>query len=481
MRDDFPRATATRRRVPAIALGGALALVLGTYAGGVTAASPDPSVSAETEAGASTGEKPLLVAINRGATQQYFIDLQSAFTQEVERLGGTAKTYDAQEDPSLTLSLMNDAVSAGASGIAVSAQSSDLGPALAEIADAAGVAWVATDSTQVDSAGDPSHSSGSTARPWATRSVRKSCDSWMPVAGSRTRPKKVGVLSVEAQTIAVCEQRTDESKRLLTEAGFPADQIYQVPYGGDTSSGQEAAGPVITAHPDVTNWLIFSCNDEGVLGAINALATAGADPANIIGVGIGAYEACKFWASDLPSGFTAALFISGLDVGRAAANVLWEHVVNGAELPATTIAETTMVDSDHVRSDPRSGLAGELQRLALTWIPGRHPDRVAPWATNAPAPQPSAAGEPSASAASAAGEASAAALLRRGQRRQVDRVRERRRHADTRGLLPGVGERQQVHDRTGWRRRRSSPPAARRRSRPAPSPPGTRRPPPVTS
>ena len=70
-------------------------------------------------------------------------------------LGGTALTYDAQEDPSLTLTLMNDAVSAGATGIAVSAQSSDLGPALAEIADAAGVAWVATDSTQVDSAGDP--------------------------------------------------------------------------------------------------------------------------------------------------------------------------------------------------------------------------------------------------------------------------------------------------------------------------------------
>jgi L-arabinose transport system substrate-binding protein len=284
------------------------------------------------------------VAINRGATQQYFIDLQSAFTQEVERLGGTALTYDAQEDPSLTLSLMNDAVSAGADGIAVSAQSSDLGPALAEIADAAGVPWVATDSTQVDAAGNPipfvgfdGTAMGNSVGQEVLRQLEAS--GWLEDA-----TKNVGVLSVEAQTIAVCEQRTEESKRLLTEAGFPAEQIYQVPYGGDTASGQEAAGPVITAHPDVTNWVIFSCNDEGVLGAINALATAGADPANIIGVGIGAYEACKFWAADLPSGFTAALFISGLDVGRAAANVLWEHVVNGAELPATTIAETTMVD-----------------------------------------------------------------------------------------------------------------------------------------
>jgi L-arabinose transport system substrate-binding protein len=285
-----------------------------------------------------------LVAINRGATQQYFIDLQSAFTQEVERLGGTALTYDAMEDPSLTLSLMNDAVSAGADGIAVSAQSSDLGPALAEIADSAGVPWVATDSTQVDGEGNPipfvgfdGTAMGNAVGEEVLRQLE--ANGWLEDAS-----KKVGVLSVEAQTIAVCEQRTDESKRLMIEAGFPEDQIYQVPYGGDTSSGQEAAGPVITAHPDVTNWVIFSCNDEGVLGAINALATAGADPANVLGVGIGAYEACKFWAADLPSGFTAALFISGLDVGRAAANVLWEHVVNGVELPATTIAETTMVD-----------------------------------------------------------------------------------------------------------------------------------------
>lgn len=336
MRHDTSMSTPTRA-VTAITLGGALVLAMGAYS---ATAAADPS------AGPAGGgdDKPLLVAINRGATQQYFIDLQSAFTQEVERLGGTALTYDAQEDPSLTLSLMNDAVSAGADGIAVSAQSSDLGPALAEIADAAGVPWVATDSTQLDAAGNPipfvgfdGTAMGNAVGLEVLRQLE--ANGWLEDAD-----RNVGVLSVEAQTIAVCEQRTDESKRLLVEAGFPTEQIFQVPYGGDTASGQEAAGPVITAHPDVTSWVIFSCNDEGVLGAINALATAGTDPADILGVGIGAYEACKSWAADLPTGFTAALFISGLDVGRAAANVLWEHVVNGAELPATTIAQTTMVD-----------------------------------------------------------------------------------------------------------------------------------------
>jgi L-arabinose transport system substrate-binding protein len=95
----------------------------------------------------------------------------------------------------------------------------------------------------------------------------------------------------------------------------------------------------------VTNWVVFGCNDEGVLGTLNALATAGVSPDNVIGVGLGAYEACKPWAADQPSGFKAALFISGLDVGDTAAKVLYEAVVNGKQPPEKSFAPTSIVDA----------------------------------------------------------------------------------------------------------------------------------------
>src|SRR4029077_5475221 len=109
-------------------------------------------------------------------------------------------------------------------------------------------------------------------------------------------------------------------------------------------------------HPDVTKWVIAGCNDESVLGAINALAAAAVKPADIIGVGLGAYEACRPWAAGQESGFKSALFISGLDVGAAAANVLWDNVVNGKPLPAQTIANTTMVTPENFKDvmDPVS-------------------------------------------------------------------------------------------------------------------------------
>jgi L-arabinose transport system substrate-binding protein len=155
----------------------------------------------------------------------------------------------------------------------------------------------------------------------------------------------LGVLSTEVQTLSVCEDRTNASKAAMLDAGVPADSIFQVPYTGEAQSAQDAAGPVVTAHPDVTHWVVFACNDEGVLGTLNALATQGVSPDNVLGVGLGAYEACKFWAADQPSGFKAALFISGLDVGASAAQVLYDNVVNGVPLPENTIAPTTIVDA----------------------------------------------------------------------------------------------------------------------------------------
>lgn len=308
--------------------------------GSTTEKSSDSSAS--DSPGSST--KPLLVAINRGATQQYFIDLQSSFRAEVEKLGGTAETYDAKEDPSLTISLMNDAVSAGAKGIAVTAQNSDLGPALAKIAQDAGVSYLATDVTQKDQSGNAVPFVGFDGKAMGTAVGNEVKDLLEEAGWLNDSSKNVGVLSVEAQSVSVCQDRTNASKDVLEQSGFSGSNIFQVPYDVSTASGQSAAGPVITAHPTVTNWVIFSCNDEGVLGAINALTTAGVEPDHVIGVGIGAYEACKPWVANQPTGFKAALFIAGADVGKAAADALWANVTEGTPLPEFTAADTAMVD-----------------------------------------------------------------------------------------------------------------------------------------
>ena len=286
--------------------------------------------------------KPLFVGINKSADQQYFIDQQQAFKAEIEKKGGQAKLYNAKLDANTGINEVNDAISAGAKGIAITVPDQTIGPAVSKAAADAKVALVATDDAIKDSSGNPIPFVGFSGTDMGGK-VGDEAAKLLTAAGWLTSGKKVGVLSVEVQTLSVCNDRTTAEKAKITAGGVASSSIYPVPYSGETAAAQTAAGPIITAHPNVTNWIVFACNDEGVLGTLNALTTAGAKPDNIIAVGLGAYEACKPWAANQPSGFKAALYISGKDVGIAAADALWDKVQNNVPLPASTIAKTTIV------------------------------------------------------------------------------------------------------------------------------------------
>lgn len=311
----------------------------------LAACSPNGGATASKSGGQSAASPGgLFVAINKSADQQYFIDLQQAFKAEIEKLGGQVKLYNAKLDANTGISEVNDAISAGAKGIATTVPDQTIGPAVADATKAAGVALVATDDAIKDSSGAAIPFVGFSGTDMGNKVGEEAAKLLTDAGWLKDSSKKVGVLSVEVQTLSVSVDRTTAEKSKIQAAG--ATNIYPVPYSGETASAQTAAGPIITAHPDITNWIVFGLNDEGVLGTLNALTTAGVKPEDIIGVGLGAYEACKPWAAKQPSGFKAALYISGKDVGSAAADVLWNHVVKGAPLPPNTIAKTTIVTPD---------------------------------------------------------------------------------------------------------------------------------------
>lgn len=293
-------------------------------------------------------DAPLFIAINKSADQQYFIDLQTSFVSTIEELGGTAKKFDAKLDPGLGVSLIDDAISAGAKGISITVPDQTIGPAIAKAAKDAGVILIATDDSISDENGDPVPFVGFDGTDMGKKVGEATVKLLEESGWLDDSAIKVGVLTAEIETLSVVKDRTDAEKEIMSNSGLlPEEQIFSVPYTGETLNAQDAAGPIITANPDITHWVVFGGNDEGVLGVINALYTAGVEPENIIGVGLGAYEACKPWAADQPSGFKAALFISGLDVGAKAAEVLYDAVVNGVTPPEKSIANTSIVTPDN--------------------------------------------------------------------------------------------------------------------------------------
>ncbi|MEI3282659.1 MAG: hypothetical protein V8R61_08135 [Enterocloster sp.] len=58
---------------------------------------------------------------------------------------------------------------------------------------------------------------------------------------------------------------------------FPAERIFKADYDGTTDKGNVAATSVITAHPEIKKWLVTGANEEGTIGAVRALESAGLD------------------------------------------------------------------------------------------------------------------------------------------------------------------------------------------------------------
>jgi L-arabinose transport system substrate-binding protein len=287
-------------------------------------------------------EDKLLVAIYKSGTQQYFIDEAAGFKKAAEAAGYKAKIINVELDANLAVSAVSDAIAAGAKGIALTAPDQAMGAAAAKAADEGKVLLVATDDPLKDGAGKPVPFVGFDGVDMGTKVGEKAGE--LLKSSGWLKDTSYGVLSVEVQTLSVCNDRTNASRQQVIAAGADESKIVSVSYDGTTDASLAASGPVITAHPGINKWVVFGCNDEGALGATNALKNAGFDPDSVITVGLGAYEACRPWKEGIPSGFKASLYISGVDVGEAAANTLIASIEKGAPLPEKTVAKTSIVD-----------------------------------------------------------------------------------------------------------------------------------------
>lgn len=291
--------------------------------------------------GTAQESKGLLVAIYKSGTQQYFIDQAQGFTEAAEAAGYDAQTINVELDSNLAVSAVSDAIAAGAKGIAITVPDQSLGPAVAKATADANVPLVATDDAIQDEGGNPVAFVGFNGTDMGTK-VGQSAAELLQGSGWLDSGD-YGVLVVEVSTLSVCMDRTNAEREQLRAAGVTDDKFITVPYDGTTDVALTAAGPVITANSGLNNFVVVGCNDEGVLGVVNALRNASYEPASVIAVGLGAYEACRPWQEGIDTGFRSALYLSGVDVGKAAAGALIDHIENGTPLPPETVANTTMV------------------------------------------------------------------------------------------------------------------------------------------
>ena len=161
---------------------------------------------------------------------------------------------------------------------------------------------------------------------------------------------ETGACVVTYDQLNTVKERTDGATEALTKAGFPPEQIHRTPEKTiDQPGAFEAANVIITQHPDVKKWLVFSVNDEGVLGSVRAIENHGFKAADVIGVGIGGSTSLIELEKTEPTGFVGTCFVNCVGEGYTTAEMLYKWIRDGVVPPMDTRTVGTIVTRDTFR------------------------------------------------------------------------------------------------------------------------------------
>ncbi|HPO16727.1 MAG TPA: arabinose ABC transporter substrate-binding protein [Candidatus Hydrogenedentes bacterium] len=146
------------------------------------------------------------------------------------------------------------------------------------------------------------------------------------------------------------KERTDGTFAALTEAGFPAERIYRgAEKITDVPAAFDAANIVLTQHPEVKRWIVFSVNEEGVLGAIRAMEGRGFTSENVIAIGIGAGIGFMEFEKTQPTGYFATAVISPKRHGFGTTELLYKWIKDSVEPPKDTRTKATIATRENYK------------------------------------------------------------------------------------------------------------------------------------
>ncbi len=302
----------------------------------------------EKPAASAAGKKISIAYLNKMGDNPWFVEEVAGAKAKADELGAEFFNQDLQFDSNLAMTAMDTYIGKGIDGIIIVVPDTKIGPAVIEKAKKAGIPLIAVDDTILDESGKAAPFVGFDAASAGLKVGELIAQYYKDEGWDKQADAKIKAVSVEDQDLEVCNLRTDGASNKLIELGvLKADDIIHLPYDNTANSGMDAMGPVITANPDVTHWLLYSCNDDGVLGAWRALKNSGVSAANVIGVGINGQLAAEEFKKGEPTGLRASLMAQAKGHGGTAVQFIYDSVVNGKPIPDVTFIPAAVMTADN--------------------------------------------------------------------------------------------------------------------------------------
>jgi L-arabinose transport system substrate-binding protein len=330
--------TTPRRRVRWTAS----AVVAGVLGLGVVACGSDGT--SDSSAGGSGGKKPKLGLITQLSVAPYFVQEADGAKAEAKRLGVDLEVVDSARENTQVVSLTKTMITSGVQGMAIVPGNTDIGPRVSSAAKRAKVALIASDSplkaadgTPVPFVGLNNEQSGVQVGEILARMYKE--EGWSPA--------DTYYANVEVP-LQACLLRTNAAVDTFRAANpdLPKDHVVKVPYDGAATKANDSMRATITAHSNAKHWLITSCNDDGVVGALRALQNKKFPVGDALGVGLGGNLACSAYKTPYVSeGMRATTWNDPAAIGATVVKRLHEIVVQKKQVPAETFVRTPEVNA----------------------------------------------------------------------------------------------------------------------------------------
>jgi L-arabinose transport system substrate-binding protein len=306
--------------------------------------SGNPDSAATGSAGAKTVKFGLITQLS---VAPYFVTEADGARAKAKDLGVELDVVDSGQDASKVITLTQTLLTSGVKGLGIVPSNTDIGPRVSKLTTDAKVPLVASDSPLKDAAGKSApfvglDNTGSGEQVGKILGREYAKRSW--------NPADTYYAVVEAPTLQVCMLRTDASVKVFREAvpGFPADHVLHLPYDGSVAKSTDSMRAAITAHPDAKHWVISSCNDDGVVGALKALQGKGRAATDALGVGLGGNLACTIYTDTyLAAGMPVSTYLDAGRIGATVVQTLYDIVVNKKSISGNVYVETPEIDKSN--------------------------------------------------------------------------------------------------------------------------------------
>lgn len=313
-------------------------------------AAEESAPAAEESAEADASGAGVVYGIYKAGDQTWFIDEGAAAQAVVEANGDEFIFVDAKMSPEEYLKAIDNAIANQAKGIVTCIPDQTMSQAVVDKCAEANLPIVAADDALQDANGEK-------IAPWVGINayvIGQANGDWLAAYAKDNNlvtDEECGLLILTMDTVSSCVPRAEGEYDNFTAAcpDFSTDRIFKADYDGTTEKGNTAAASVITAHPEIKKWLVTGANEEGTIGAVRALETAGLD-ADACVVGLGAYMAKDEWNDKGADGtcMKAAAYFSSDSVGAGSVNVLYD-LLSGKDVPMETAVDAVIVTPENYK------------------------------------------------------------------------------------------------------------------------------------